>query len=284
MPAPTLEQTHKGYAALWDEAVIKASRLPEVNKMADLIIANRETYEAIEALTGVPWFWQGPVHNRESSLSFQRHIHEGSPLTARTKLVPKGRPKTGTPPFTFQESAVDAFTMEAHRLDKVKRWSVERCLYEQERYNGFGYVTRGVNSPYVWAATSEQQPGKYVADGVWDPRATDVQLGTAALMKALADKCPDVASRLGDREAEPPQEVFDEATKKERRTTGGAAAAGGAGGASTQSSGTVQPDDAPHIIEPVIGWTVFGIGIAVAIVAAVLWARKVNLIKSKWGS
>lgn len=266
------------YATLWDGANIKPARKTEVERIADRIIANRGIYESIEAETKVPWYWQGPVHYRESSLNFQRHLHCGDPLTARTVHVPKGRPKTGTPPFTFKESAVDALTMDGHKLNLVPRWSVERCLYEHERYNGFGYMRKGINSAYVFGATTKQMAGKYVADGKWNASVMDTQLGTAAIMKAIAAKCPDVAERLKDREANPPGEVLKEATKNHRRTVTGSVAGSAGGGAST-----VQPDKHDAIISPVVGYTVMGIGIAVTLVAAVLWAKRVNLIKSKWG-
>lgn len=281
MAAITYDSRSKGYGKQWDSAEFEdVGKRAQADKIADQIIAHRATYEDIEKDSNVPWFWQGPVHQRESSLNFKTHLHCGDPLTARTYHEPKGRPAAGSPPFTFKESALDALTAPPHSLRNVKRWSVERMLYEQERYNGFGYVKHATNSPYVWGWSTEQEPGKYVADGVWDPNAWDKQPGTAVIMKALAAKCPDVAKRLADREANPPAEVLSDQSKRERRTTG--AGAGTAAGGGATASGTEKKTD-EFSFAPIVGYTVLGVGLAVALVAAFLWARKINFIKSKWG-
>src|SRR5262249_39278362 len=119
---------------------------------------------------------------------------------ARTYHVPAGRPKRGNPPFPWDASAIDALTMAPHELQKVKAWSVERILYETEKYNGWGYLKRG-NSPYLWSWTSEYRGGKYVRDGVYDPNHWDEQAGCVALLKVLAALEPAVAARLTHREA-----------------------------------------------------------------------------------
>ena len=70
-------------------------------------------------------------------------------------------------------------------------------LYEFEKYNGFGYVKHKVNSPYVWAGTSLQQSGKYVADGVFNRSHWDKQLGCAAILKKLIELDEQIAVDLG---------------------------------------------------------------------------------------
>jgi lysozyme family protein len=279
---PTLQDTTVSYAKLWDSANISKSAADEAARVAQRIVKNRETYEGVEKATGVPWFWVGAVHNRESGLDFKTHLHCGDPLTARTYHEPKGRPVKGNPPFTFQESAVDAVTMPPHSLADVKRWSVERMCYEQERYNGWGYIRKHENSPYVWAGTSAQQSGKYVADGKYDGNAWDRQLGTVVVMKAVADIDADARARLQDREANPPAEVVKHETRREKSTT--AAAGTAAGTTAGTTAATEQPHDQPSFIAPVVGYTVAGLCIAVAVVAAVLWRRKLSIITSKWGT
>lgn len=173
-----------GYGNMWRLARV----LPEKRQAAFLIaqraLANRARYEqAAAACHGMPWWWVAAVHSLESGMSWTRHLHNGDPLTRRTIHVPAGRPAAGAPPFTWEESARDALLLKG--LEKVGNWEVERCLYEWERYNGFGYVSRGVNSPYVWSFTTLQQPGKYVADGVFDRNAVSQQCGAAAIAKAI---------------------------------------------------------------------------------------------------
>ncbi len=58
-------------------------------------------------------------------------------------------------------------------------------LTELEEYNGLGYASRGVPSPYVWSGTDQYKSGKYVRDGVYDPTAVDSQPGCAGLLLAM---------------------------------------------------------------------------------------------------
>src|SRR5262249_51481596 len=145
-------------------------------KRARAITANRARYEAVEQATGVPWFMIGPIHAREYDMDFATHLHNGDSLKARTYHVPAGRPKRGTPPFQWDASAIDALTMAPHELQKVKAWSVERILYETEKYNGWGYLKRG-NSPYLWSWTSGYRGGRSARDGVYARSHWDGQAG-----------------------------------------------------------------------------------------------------------
>jgi lysozyme family protein len=45
---------------------------------------------------------------------------------------------------------------------------------------------RGLRSPYVWAGSILQQPGKFTSDGHFDPGAMDSQIGVAPVMSVLA--------------------------------------------------------------------------------------------------
>ena len=114
---PTFNSLKTEYKRLWDRMTIKSSVIPSLDKVARGIIADRKRYEAVEATTGVPWFWIGITHNRESGRNFKTHLHNGDPLTARTRQVPKGRPIHGRPPFKWETSAEDALIYQA--LDKV---------------------------------------------------------------------------------------------------------------------------------------------------------------------
>jgi lysozyme family protein len=289
---PTPEQTSAGYHRMWDHATIDAKRGPEVRTVADKIMTNRAKYEAVEAKTGVPWFMIGPIHNRESSLRFNAHLHCGDPLTARTVHVPKGRPAKGNPPFTWPESAQDALTMPPHSLDKVKNWSVERVLYETEKFNGWGYIGKG-NSPYLWAATTEYHGGKYVADHVYDPNAWDKQLGCAAILKELAARDATVAARLSNRQATPPPEVVAEQVRKQtknERNAIGAGTAGGVGAGATKASvETPSPAEAPvkHVTMGYLVPIAIALCVVVVVVAAVTLIRKTKTvpaaIAAKWG-
>lgn len=172
------------YAAQFKACQIKPERLASVKNQVARIKAGEKRYLAVAAnFPGMPWWAVAVLHSMECDLSFKQHLHNGDPLTARTVQVPKGRPACGKPPFTWQESAIDA--LEYDKLDKVTDWSIGNALVMFENYNGTGYRKKGVPSPYLWSFTDQYRCGKYTADGKYDPLAVSKQCGCAALMKAL---------------------------------------------------------------------------------------------------
>lgn len=169
--------------ALYDTMAIDAKKMPQINKLTERIYKSKSIYDDVSASTGVPWYVIAAIHYRESGNSFNRHLHNGDPLTARTVQVPKGRPINGNPPFTWAESATDAIKYQ--KLDKVTDWSIDNTLELLEKYNGLGYRKKGVRSPYIWSWSNQYHKGKYVADGKYDPNAIDQQCGVAVLLRFL---------------------------------------------------------------------------------------------------
>lgn len=166
--------------------VVRPERIASVASAAHTLQKNRSRYEAVSAKTGVPWYMIAAIHMREASADFTRHLHNGDSLQARTHQVPAGRPATHAPPFTWEESAIDALTMPPHSLHLVTDWSIERVLYETEKYNGWGYWLHGDNtSAYLWAGSDIDHGGKYIADHVWSSTAQDSQNGAALTMRLL---------------------------------------------------------------------------------------------------
>ena len=160
---------------------IEQGRANDVAMVGKLIVGNRARYEEVDL--GIPWYVIGMIHQRECSGNFNQHLHNGDPLSARTKHVPMGRPVSGEPPFTWLDSARDALIFD--RLDHKASWTLEETLDRLERYNGLGYRQHGIRSPYLWGATTAQRPGKYTADGHLDPAVYDKQVGCAAVLKWL---------------------------------------------------------------------------------------------------
>jgi len=177
------------YERLFSTCAIRPARAPETEAIIGRIEANRARYEDVsERLEGSPpWFLVGVIHTMESALSFTRHLHNGDLLTARTVHVPAGRPADGTPPFTWEESAVDALRL--RKLDAWEDFSVAGTLYKLEQYNGWGYrlYHPHVLSPYLWAGSLHYSSGKYVADGTWSDTAVSKQCGGAALLRRMAE-------------------------------------------------------------------------------------------------
>lgn len=183
------------YENLWATMEIKAlnKALPIVNK----ITTNKERYESIAKKVNLPWYMIAAIHSLEGSLDFTTHLHNGDSLKARTKNVPKNRPVSGNPPFTWEESALDALR------DKINYWSryyeqdLKECrsenviniLFLLETYNGLGYLNYypNVNSPYLWSGTNHYTKGKYASDGKYDPELVSSQIGCAVLIKLILE-------------------------------------------------------------------------------------------------
>lgn len=142
-------------------------------------------YKKMEKEFGLPWQAIAAIHYLESSIRFDRHLHNGDPLTARTVRVPSGRPKQ-TPKnnvaYTFEESAKDVFTV---LKKQPSDWTLPNLMFYLESYNGMGYFYRGLNSPYLVSGTQFQQGGKFVADGKFDRKAYSKRAGAFILMKKL---------------------------------------------------------------------------------------------------
>ena len=173
------------YAEMFTQAKIKPEKISEVKWVAQKIRANKPRYEAVvlSLANGMPYWFVGIIHFMEGGGKFSTHLHNGDPLTARTKNVPAGRPVKGQPPFSWEESAIDALTY--MKYDKVTDWGIQNCLDLFERYNGMGYKKKGLPSPYLWSYTQFYTKGKYVKDGKYDPNAISKQPGVAAIMKEL---------------------------------------------------------------------------------------------------
>lgn len=271
---PTYAATQLGYHNLWNKAIVDPNRRAKARAIARDIVASRDRFKESELATGVPWFVQGVWLYREASLNFSAYLGNGQPFNKRTTIQPKGR----GPFSSFAAGAIDALRL--HDLDSVKVWSVERCLYESERWNGWGYLGK-TNSPYVWGWTSLYTSGKYVRDHVFDPSYVDQQPGCAALLKALIEVDPNVGSYLAaqGRETDVPKDVLERekkaASAKARNTAkAGTVAAGSSGAAQAHK-------DAPDWL----GYVTIGL-LAVALVAFLVGkfkaSRQEAIVQQKW--
>jgi lysozyme family protein/peptidoglycan hydrolase-like protein with peptidoglycan-binding domain len=164
-------------AKWWDTATI--TKPSEVAATAKRLVAAKARYQSVEAKTGVPWWVIAAIHEREASQDWNSQLAQGDPLNQVSTHVPKGMG-----PFkTWEEGAIAA--LKHDDLTSVSDWRLEKALYQQEKYNGVGYYNKGIPSPYVWAGTSVQKPGKWIRDHVWDDNYMDKQLGCAAMLKGM---------------------------------------------------------------------------------------------------
>jgi lysozyme family protein len=175
------------YENNWAELEIRANRLQEARNQANRLLHGKPAYQQIESKTGVPWWFVGLCHYRESNFNFDTYLGNGQSLARVTTIVPKGRgPFTG--PDAFTNGALDALRLEG--FIGANDWRIARTLYRLEGFNGYGYHGKGVNSPYLYGGSNiygppEAKGGKYVADHVFNPGVVDSQLGTAVILKAL---------------------------------------------------------------------------------------------------
>lgn len=182
----TSSQYADEYQKLFDTCIIKPNKYPEIDSYISKMIANKNSYDAVSKKTDVPWNFIAITHCMEGSLNFKTHLHNGDPLTARTVHVPSGRPLAGHPPFTWEESAEDALTLEG--FTTWRDWTVPGMLYCFEKYNGFGYRRRGINSPYLWSYSNHYAKGKFSSDGHFDPDAVSRQCGAAVILRRMSEK------------------------------------------------------------------------------------------------
>ncbi|WP_456382347.1 hypothetical protein [Hydrogenimonas sp.] len=188
------------YLRLYRTCAASPARFDAIDRLVERLLEHRGRYETVASELKMPWYFVAAVHNMESSQDFTKHLHNGDPLTERTVHVPAGRPRRGTPPFTWEESALDALKMRG--LGRVKAWPLPRLLYELEGYNGWGYrlYHPHVLSPYLWSWSNHYHGGKYTADGRWSDTAVSKQCGAAVLLHRMEEIG---AIRLAEKEETP---------------------------------------------------------------------------------
>jgi len=191
MPAPTYSERKSLYAKQWVSMVVEVPA--PVEKAAKALLKSKARYQSVERGTGVPWFFIACIHWRESSGNFAGILHNGEKIIGtgrKTSLVPKGR----GPFATWEGAAIDALSVSPHDMRNIKIDCVERFAYEAERWNGWGYALYHPNNPsaYLWSMSSVYKGGKYVADGKWDAKALDAQVGVMPLLKRLMELDPAV--------------------------------------------------------------------------------------------
>lgn len=171
------------YRSLFDVCVPDPQRKSSIEAQLKKVRPGEMRYRALGQRLDIPWHFIAIVHSLECGSDFKLHLHNGDPLSARTVRVPKGRPQEGQPPFTWEESAQDAFEMKGYvgQAD----WSLAAMLFRWETFNGMGYRVRGLPSPYLWSFSNIYERGLFVADHVFDANAKSRQCGAAVLLKQL---------------------------------------------------------------------------------------------------
>lgn len=179
-----LEETRAEYTQLFATSVVRPERVASADALAKKLAQSQGRYEAVARAVSMPWQVVAVIHLKEGGGTdgvFDKHLHNGDPLTDRTVHTPKGHPVEGTPPFTWEQSATDALA----RFRAWTDWSAAGTLWQLERYNGWGYRNHGVPTPYLWAWTQHYEKGKFVGDGHFDPEAVSSRSGVAAVLRRM---------------------------------------------------------------------------------------------------
>ena len=71
------EDLHDDYARLWTTMSLRPGWAGKAEGAAKGIFTNKDSYRAVESLTGVPWFVVGLIHQMECDLDFHEHLHNG---------------------------------------------------------------------------------------------------------------------------------------------------------------------------------------------------------------
>lgn len=168
---------------MWNRMHISPVHIPELDKVATRLYADKARFLAVTELTHVPWDVIAVIKERESGPDpdFTRFIGNGQVLSRSTTIVPKGRG-----PFkTWEDGAYDALVNCSPFASRWRDWSIGGTLCLLEQYNGMGYAMRDVPSPYIWSFSDQYAKGKYDADGHYDPFLVDQQYGCAPLLARL---------------------------------------------------------------------------------------------------
>lgn len=149
--------------------------------VAKALVAAKNVYLEVQQVTKVPWWVIAVVHERESSQNWNASLAQGDPWNRVSIHVPVGRG-----PFnSWKEAAIDALVYCSPHAASNTDWSIGGTLTLLEEYNGLGYASKLLPSPYLWSGTSMYVKGKYIRDHVFDPEEVDVQMGCAGLLMAM---------------------------------------------------------------------------------------------------
>ncbi|MFC1457157.1 peptidoglycan-binding protein [Microvirga arabica] len=197
MPVALTDALRNEYSLLFSRMSLRPERMQDIDRIYRRIMAPgaRERYFQVEQETGVPWFFIAIIHNLEASGRFDRHLHNGDPLTGPTFHVPANRPSRQKRSYTWVESAADALRLKKFHKASDSQWTVPDIAFALESFNGFGYRNRypHVKSPYLWSFSNIYTCGKYIQDGVFSEIAVSQQCGGLSMLRHMIDSNNEIA-------------------------------------------------------------------------------------------
>ena len=115
---------------MFDICIIAEEKYAEVDDCIRHIMKNKDRYHTVSNQFNIPWCVTGILHASICDCNFKMHLHNGDLLNSRTINIPSGYPKRGRPPFTWEQSAEDAFQF--YGLMRWSDWSIPGMLYNLE--------------------------------------------------------------------------------------------------------------------------------------------------------
>lgn len=182
------DELRHDYQQLFTTCVVHLERAAEVDEITNALVTERERYQTVGERLNLPWFVVAVLHEADAGRAFNVHLHNGDPLTERTRHLPDGRPVEGEPPFRWEDSAVDALRF--YHFDLCQDWSIAGILFLLEGRGGWGYRLHHpeVPSPYLWNYSTHYTQGKYVTDDTWSETSVAQRCGAAVLLRRLAER------------------------------------------------------------------------------------------------
>ena len=157
--------------------------------------ANRDVYENLALLTGLPSELIAAIHYRENATDFLNgtfgvYLHNGDPLGTHSVKVPN-------PPFfdDFDAAAIHALTNDSYHVGNATNLGltynsgdiIAMTTYSV-LYNGWPPGSDGV-SDYAFNGTNILTGGRFTADGQYDPNASPgANAGTLLVIARLLGK------------------------------------------------------------------------------------------------
>lgn len=190
-PQPTRPRTTPGaipsayardYSERWAAMIVRPDRMNAVDAIVRRIASREARYRAVTDQFGVPWWWLAAIHELEHSGEFTTSMTVMDPID-----VSPGQPIPSADIADSQWDATARSLLRSRGLEFWRDWSVAGAAYQWERFNGFGYRSHDVPTPYLWSFSNEYTAGKFIRAGVFSPAIVSQQAGALVILRRLLD-------------------------------------------------------------------------------------------------
>jgi lysozyme family protein len=179
-PPANFDQLAAEYRRDYATATVRPERVAALDQLARQLVSHEARYRQVADPLGVPWWILGAIHQLEHSGRWTTALD----VTDRID-VPPGEPVPEGRILDAEWNASATRELRRQSFDRWRDWSLPGSLYMLERFNGFGYRSHRVATPYLWSYTTLYDRGKFIRARVFDPDVVSAQPGAAAMLKRL---------------------------------------------------------------------------------------------------